>query len=211
MAKIRQYLILFFCLIIHAGTKAQMMDSIANSFSFKPRPVFKFNARNSFIASRTARINGFQLGANFNNTVEVGAGYNWLQSNKYDARPVPQGVEIFELKFQFISAYFDYTFHKSKRWQLSIPLQLGVGKSYFGAIQINPGERHSEDWIVLYEPGMTAEFRPIRFVGIGMGMGYRLMLKNNKAIDQGFTSPIYLLKGLIYLGEIFRTATAPKT
>lgn len=179
-----------------------MFDSIASSLQTQPKPVFRFNARNSFITSQLAQINGFQVGLHYKGGVEIGLGYNWLRGGIKKSFMVDSSTKMLPLKFRFISGYFEYTFYSARYWQLSIPLQFGIGTSFYK----DATTRRNAAPVVLYEPGMVGAFRPFRFVGFGAGIGYRLMLLNNRAIAERFTSPIYMLKIHLYFGEMYRAA-----
>lgn len=196
------------CLFTSPG-KAQLLDSIAYSFQFRPKPAFILNTRNSFITSQAVKIRGVNVGLNFNKTTKVGLGFNWLGTAL--RKPISNLEEPTEatLRFWFIAPYFEYAFYRSDRWEVSIPIHLGFGRS--GYVYEHGGVEHriDEAGIVLYEPSMTAIFKPIRYLGVGVGTGYRLMLRNNKAIEERFTSPTYTLKFQVYFGEIYRAIAKP--
>jgi len=44
----------------------------------------------------------------------------------------------------------------------------------------------------------------LKILGVGIGLGYRIMLKNNRAIDQQFTSPVYALRVRLIFDELYR-------
>jgi hypothetical protein len=91
-----------------------------------------------------------------------------------------------------------------------VPVQIGIGQS-FVRYEIN-GLRTDvrKDNIVLYEPGMNVEYKMFNILGLGGGVGYRIMLKNNKEIDQQFTSPVYVIRIRLIFDEILRQARKHK-
>ena len=54
---------------------------------------------------------------------------------------------------------------------------------------------------------MLIDYKIVRWIGIGSGIGYRLILFKNKNISEHLTSPVFIFKAKIYLGEIVRTFT----
>lgn len=196
-------------LSLSISSQGQLLDSISASFQYKPKPSLQFNTRNAFITSQVVKMRGINLGLNYNQTTKVGIGFNWLGTEitkevyhegedvetKYDAN----------LKFWFISPYFEYAFYRTEKLDVSIPIHLGFGKSNY-TYKTNAGNTVVVDdhAVVLYEPSMLAIYKPIRYLGVGVGIGYRLMLKNNKAIEERFTSPTYTLRLQIFFGQIWR-------
>ncbi|MCW5918764.1 MAG: hypothetical protein KIS71_03175, partial [Bacteroidetes bacterium] len=63
---------------------------------------------------------------------------------------------------------------------------------------------------ILFEPAITGHYKLIRWVGIGFGVGYRVMLKNNKQLKDNLSSPIYILRLKIFVDEIYRTVFPSK-
>ena len=61
--------------------------------------------------------------------------------------------------------------------------------------------------IFSYEPAMLIDFKIIRWFGIGTGVGYRLVYYKSPGVNEEFSSPEYVVKLKIYLGEIVRTIT----
>jgi hypothetical protein len=44
----------------------------------------------------------------------------------------------------------------------------------------------------------------MKVLGVGVGLGYRIMLKNNRGIEQQFTSPVYALRVRLIFDELYR-------
>jgi hypothetical protein len=55
-----------------------------------------------------------------------------------------------------------------------------------------------------YEPAMAVEYRLFKYLGLGVGVGYRLMIVNNEPTNYQFTSPVYLLKVRILFSKIYK-------
>ena len=54
---------------------------------------------------------------------------------------------------------------------------------------------------------MLIDYKIIKWVGIGTGVGYRLILFKNGGIKENFSSPVYVIKLKVYLGAIVRSIT----
>lgn len=192
------------------GQTDGFFEGITGSFQHKPTPDLRFDSRNSFITTRVAKIRGLKAGLDFNKTVKVGIGYNWLSSDMirnrtYLSSTGEQLLADHALKFAYISPYFEYTFFKEKRWEASIPVQLGIGTArYIYTDNLGSDQKTKARGIFLYEPHMTCLYKPIRYAGIGVGTGYRLLLAGNRAMPENFNSPIYVIKFKLMFGEIMQ-------
>jgi hypothetical protein len=51
---------------------------------------------------------------------------------------------------------------------------------------------------------MAFEYKIMKVLGVGVGLGYRIMLKNNRGIEQQFTSPVYALRVRLIFDELYR-------
>ncbi|HET6243229.1 MAG: hypothetical protein H0V01_01565 [Bacteroidetes bacterium] len=189
---------------------AQLFDTIAVSFKYKPRIEFKLDSRNSFITTQRAKIFGVKIGYEYNETVKLGIGYNQLVSTiskeKVIVDEFQNNQKIYaNLKFVFVSPYFEYVFHRNKKWEHTIPLQLGFGNTWY-EYKVN-GRNIRENYrpIILYEPAMTTQYKIMPWFGIGVGLGYRILLLNNNSINENFNSPIYVLKMKVFLGTIVKS------
>ena len=203
------------CLYFATTSSAQLFDSIAASFQYKPKFALKLDTRNSFITQQVARVRGIKVGLNFNNTTQFGIGVNWLASDFSKLRTIRtnEGIKQQEVKLRywFISPYFEYAFYRTRRWDVSVPIQLGFGSSLFH-YENEQGEQVRVDrgGIIVYEPAMTTIYKPVVWAGVGLGIGYRISLLNNKNIGETFNSPTYTVKLNVYFGELYRIL-APKT
>lgn len=184
-------------------------DDFKKSFKSKPQLDVKFDSRFSFIRGVDFRTSGFKIGVSFNRKFKTGLGYNQLiipakstiesEERKFDA----------ELKYIYFSPYFEYVYHSSKRWEFNLSSQIGIGRAHYQ--YFNPttekAVRTRYSNVISYEPAMLIDYKIIRWVGIGTGVGYRLVLYKNNGIEEKITSPVYIVKLKIYLGEIVRTIT----
>src|SRR5688500_579531 len=108
---------------------------IKRSLQKKPRPTVKLDSRNSFIASQRAKIVGIKFGADYDNILRVGIGASFLNSDRFKTYHLLNDelnkidTITAKLNFYYVCGYAEYIFYRDKRWQFSIPLQVGVGNS----------------------------------------------------------------------------------
>ncbi len=211
------YCSLIFCLFFISTNSFSQNNSTENasfeeifktSFHTKPKLDVKFDNRYSFIKSVDVQTIGLKLGLSFNQKFKVGVGINRMLLNVKSQIKEKDKLISAHLKYFYISPYFEYYYYNSKRWAFDLSTQIGFGQAYLQGKTLK-GERliRKKTWILSYEPAMLIDYKIIRWVGIGTGVGYRLIIYKTPGIQQKFSSPEYIFKLKIYLGEIVRTIT----
>ena len=161
----------------------------------KPSPFARIDTRNSFIAQSGVVIRGLQAGLQYGPTLRLGVGYHFLSGKS--ARRLLPGDE--ELHVRYVAPFVEYDFFESGRYRASIPILLGLGE-----IQKRTANGRFSRTIVLYEAMMIGQYKVTPYFDAGIGMGYRLMLLNNRSFGLNLNSPIYSLKMNIYLAEVWK-------
>lgn len=194
---------LFFAFLTVSSSQAQTFENeIKQAISSRPKFEFKFDGRNSFISQSGVRFFGIKAGLQFDRKVSVGLGYNFLWSSLKEDLIKAGQVQSSELVFRYFSPYLDYVFYRDSRWQLSIPVQIGLGESFYRPIEGKQGKRYERGFVASYEPAIAFEYRFLEYFGIGMGVGYRLMLIPNRRVEEQFTSPVYIFKLKVYFERL---------
>lgn len=202
----------FFCIVfflVSFAGKGQFFDSIATSIQHRPKLDVKFDTRHGFISANVAKILGFKFGLDFNKTFKVGMGYNLLFSNINNSLVVLDQNGQFErvngtFDFQYFALYAEYVFYKNDPWEISILAHAGGGFSRYKYTTSNGYEgTTSSKLVVLYEPYMTAQYKFLKYFGVGAGVGYRLAYSPDKFSRIQLTSPIYVFKGKIFLYDLY--------
>ena len=197
---------------------AQVEDSIRIAFHKKPKPIVGFSSKNTFINGFNSPIYTASAGLDFNNTVKISLGVSWLQLSPYvngeDNMPFyldktfsdNSGMHVVhpELQFRHVDLFFEYVYFNSKKWQFSVPLQMGMGGSSYQYIYNGQKIIEDEHTILLYEPTVSGQYKILRWFGVGLDVGYRIMIISNKNIGGKFNSPIYNAGAIIYWGELYR-------
>lgn len=202
---------LFVALVFCPGAEAQVMDTLRASIARKARFTFKLDTRNSFITNRRAEIFGVKLGVEFDRKLRIGGGVHWLTSKLHkrtyltSSAGLPDSVDA-RLSFRYFAYYIEYVFYKTNRWELSIPFQLGLGDSRYRYDYEGNSFVTGRKMVVIYEPGISTQYKVLRWLGAGADVGLRVMVVNNKAIKENFNSPMYAFKVLIWYDELYKMA-----
>lgn len=196
-------LLLFLCLN-KISFSQEFEKEIKNLLQEKPKLEFKLDSRNSFISSSNVRVFGLKVGLIHLNKLSYGIGYNFLQSNiKVLNYKSELGLVDVNLFYRYWSPYIDYVFYEDSKWQLSIPIQLGFGTTFYRS-KTNDNRKLAQEFVMSYEPAITFQYRVLEYFSLGAGIGYRVMLVDNKNIEERFNSPVYLLKFKFYFQDFYK-------
>lgn len=201
--------LIFLPIILSAQRKKTFEEEFEKIFETKPKLDVKLDNRFSFIRDTDVKTVGVKVGLNFNRKFKVGLGINQmlLAAEKSflneDDILVPVDLEYF-----YFSPYVEYVYYESKRWEFSLSAQLGFGgANYSSTDPVGKKIKLVESTVLSYEPAMLIDYKIIRWIGIGTGIGYRFVYYKSPGVNEQFSSPEYVLKLKIYLGEIVRTIT----
>lgn len=175
---------------------------IKQALKTKPKLDFRLDSRNSFINQNGVKVFGFKVGAQFDDKLSFGLGYNFLWSELSKEFNEGGSLANAKLGFYYFSPYVEYVFYEDQKWQLSIPLQVGLGESYYkNTSDIGP-QFYDRQFVASYEPAIAFQYRFLTYFGAGMGVGYRLMIIPNTEIEEQFTSPVYVFKFKVYFEKL---------
>jgi hypothetical protein len=205
---------LFLLLLSITAAKAQpAMDTIQYALQQKPKPFAKLDSRNSFINNSIVNIFGAIAGVNFGKKISFGLGYNQLY---HPPKTFDQDIEYINalgkpyfissgLRFYYISLAMEYSFYQTKHWEISMPLQIGVGRTYYqydlNGIQTKVEKKTS----FVYEPTISVDYKIVKWVGIGADFGYRFFVSKDKKLNSELNSPIVTIGLAIYYSEIYKS------
>jgi len=217
---VRRLIVIFcvfsFCLLQLKAIGQPTLDTIQWCLKQKPHVFGKLDTRNSFIYNSRIKIFGLKVGLSYGKRLYIGIGYNqiypYAKATKNfdkqiyytnDANAVDSAVG--KLQLFYFSAQLEYVYYRNKHWQLSIPLQIGVGQTYY-KYELAEKKRYIEKFTCLiYEPAVSVEYRFVKWIGVGADVGFRFMFTQSKELNQKFNSPTYAFKFLIYYDEIFKS------
>jgi hypothetical protein len=203
-------LLIAFLITAGSAVQAQVFDTIRYSLKQKPRIFFQLDTYNSFVSKEPANTFGFRGGLEYNRRVRFGIGLYNLASDIVKKKLISgvfanDTVLNSKLELNFIPLSAEYIFYNKYPWEISMQAALGFGSSYF--FYFNPqGEkaRVDEKGISLMVMAGGAQYKITRWLGVGSGLGFRIMLKDNSSIDENFNSIIYSLQLRIFPGAIYR-------
>lgn len=196
------------------GGNQNWNNSIGSSEKHKIKPYFQLDSYYSFIGNRSADVIGFKAGIEWNKKWRFAAGYNQIKSDIVESKVLPNSELNYAIndtmRAQLYLSYFpvmaEYVFYDKDAWQLSAPVNLGYGRSYFQYYGLNNEKRRIfEHGVLVSELGINAQYKVIKWFGLGAGVGYRVMLLNNPAIDTKFSSPIFSFRVKLFLGAIYNS------
>ncbi|MCC6541207.1 MAG: hypothetical protein IT225_03195 [Flavobacteriales bacterium] len=192
--------------------RGQLLDSIAGFAQEPPRPILRLDLRGSFVSNHNVRIAGFKLGLEHARRFQYGLGYNFLFTRVERDRLIGGiGAWPTRLHLFHVSAYVDYAFFQRGPWEVRIPVQVGVGR---GSIRYQDpsGQKHVlyRSGLVLYEPGMTVQYRFLTYFGATAGWGFRLVMRTRHSLDERLTAPIYTLGLRIFFDDLYKDFVRPE-
>ncbi len=214
------YAVLLFC-VFNTFTVIAQTDSSQTQNWRKPRFFFQLDRYNSFVSNIGANISGFKTGLEFSKKYRFGIGFYNLKSdiidsislNAQDAANAPNHSDKVKARLNMITIpfCFEYVFFDKDPWQFSLPINLGIGETYFLYFDAEGKEKRLRDApIVDYEVAIVGQYKILKWFGVGAGVGYRLMLLDNPAKEHSFNSPIYTVKLKFFVGEIIKSVFPPK-
>lgn len=205
MQKIKVTLLVFFLSLFGIIAKAQSFEQeLRDAVKTSPKFEYRMDSRHSFINQKGVKTAGIKMGVQFADKLSFGLGYNQLWSPLQNEINV-NGIETkVSLGFSNISPYVEYVFFRDNKWELSIPVQLGFGRSFYKN-ESGLGKKHLRaEFVLSYEPAITVQYRVFKYFGAGLGIGYRFMVISNNQLEEKFTSPVYIFKTTIYFQDILR-------
>jgi hypothetical protein len=204
----RHILFLVVLFIFFFKGNAQLLDSFKVIIKSKSSLDLRIESRYSFIDNSLARMLGVRVGVSYRRKLKLGCGVSWLNSDikNSDYTLSETGILIYTpkyLKLAYFALYADFVFYKTQRWQLSVPLQTGFGASWFQSSYQFSMDKNKKYFLMLYEPGISTQFKIFKFLGLGVDVGYRFAAKNNNSVGSRFSSPTYAFKIMFWADQLF--------
>lgn len=191
MRKCALFLLIFTSFMLNA----QLLDT--SLFNQRPGIFFNFETRNSLLLNDNVKFSGIKLGLRFNKKFRIGISYNWLRSNAYNS--INYFYDNFNdttkgyFKMGYWSIYTKFVYHKTKRWEYSIPLQVGYGSSWLQQQKnIRFKNQIFKRHMLVYEPTVSIQFKILKFLAISSNIGYRFVWHNDKRLLNQLNGPIYV-------------------
>lgn len=189
-------------------------DTLTTS-SFKRSFFFSFDNSRTFIRGQNTVVNGFKTGIDVGKEYRIGLGFYSLAADIVDPITVkreglPDTTRLAQLKFGWLAGTFEFIFLTKNKWQFSIPANIGIGNSYYEYFDESKSVKAKSGTIVLSEVGASGQYKIVKWAGLGFGLGLRNQLVANPQIAQQISSPFYVFKVKLFLGEIYRSVFPKK-
>ena len=169
-----------------------------------------FDARRSFFSGRPVKINGVRLGAELWGIHRFGLAFYGLSRNlvfKDIAVREPDATDTSYLRFDanYAGVFYERVVYATRRWEFALPISFGAGEvraSYTDTTGFY--KPLLEKPFSALTPGVTIRFKPLRWLSIGTGLGYRVVFDTDREIKDAFASIYYKYGVSILFGEIYR-------
>lgn len=197
--------VLMMLLAATGPARAQLLDSIAIFVQEPPRFVARLDARGGFISNRSVRFVGVKAGLEHGQRFQYGIGYSLLFPAEAREVAVDGRYESGTLRIGYVAPYVEYAFFQRGPWEARIPLQIGFGTGSLSYREADGARRTvARTGLILYEPAMTIQYRFLRYLGIGAGWGFRLVVQTRADLGERLTAPVYLFGLRVFLGDLWR-------
>lgn len=193
---------------------AQLLDTLNYSWQQPRKPFFGLDFSKSFGNNFGADVYGYRGGVVQNKRLYYGLGYYRLNTDKVANLNVTDAsgndtVVPGKLKLRFITLNAEYVFFKTRKFQTSVPLNIGFGHSFFQYFkQRSETEKTAKNNTALCTFGIAANYKLVSWAGIGLGTSFATTLGTNKSNNQNFNALTYSFGLKIFLDDL---KTAIKT
>lgn len=198
--------IIVLALALSASLRAQESSISPERTRAAFRVLFNFDFRRTYVNADPVRFYGFRLAAQRDRDV-LGIGFYGL-GDPYvqDGVALPGlGQRTVRTDFDFTAVSYERLLVNSKRWQIGIPVSVGLGnyrRGYLGdddrLVPLSTNE------LVPLEASLHVDYNILWWVFIGVGGGYRHVLAADPAATRTLSDWTYYLKAGLRLGEVVK-------
>jgi len=203
--------VLFLCLIACGfNTRAQMMDSIAACFHYKPKFYIDLYSYNSVVNRQAALFTDLLLGVSFHKKIYLSAGFSGLSSNVVSEKTITDDSGSYTTNAKLNMGLFivstEYVFSRKYPWTFSvIPFKFGIGNAFYQYVDRQTKTITNLDTkkVILYQPQVTASYNVLKWIGFGASAGYRITIHSPLIIRKDLDSFTYSLGVKLFLDAIY--------
>ena len=201
-----------------------VLDSNGQSPSKKEDDKFKFygtlDFRNSYKDDGFFGMYGIKIGVG-NKKLRFGGCYHIYHKNLLSIRSSdnffgPVTVGHFQTKHHVASVFTEIIVHQTPRWELILPIHLGIGKMSLDADKAETNHLHVRghdfefrqrtEWVESAVVSMKANYRIVKWVGLTTGFGYNYSFSDSKIIRSNFSYLFYSFGVKLFFNEIGKLA-----
>ncbi|QYS87156.1 hypothetical protein JJC03_04180 [Flavobacterium oreochromis] len=162
---------------------------------------------NRFSSLRGTQISilGAKIGFQYKNKLRFGLGTSFILSPveiTYINKKT-HTINDNKVSFWYGSLFLDWIFYKNHKWQCFVTEQIGFGKPSFVREVNEDIVRDTNIPLYVNEISGQANYKVLKWLGVGVGFGYRNILNSKAALKTTFDAPIYIGKIIVYPENIF--------
>jgi len=174
----------------------KVVDSVQVKCPTRPKLVIETDQRFScFTDSRSRQGNlravnvwGARIGLLFPNNVKTGVGFYYATQLLTQSAMIPDIPMALHRRMVAGTLYLEPYWIRRKLWELSTPVEAGLGRAvYQGADPATQRSQTQRGWFVPFGAGLSVSLkfpelrglRPLRWFGLNLLSGYRLILKRD--------------------------------
>lgn len=172
------------------------------------RVVVLYDSRYSILNHHFCTINGLKAGIEFKNRFRMGGAIYFLstgiptrQASPAEADPNTEST----LRFRYLAGYGEYVLLETPRWELSAALQFGLGSASLNYRDMDGIDRRTTpEFLGVTEPSVLAQFKILRWAGVGAGAGWRQPVFVPGPIQRELNGPVFYVRAKLFLGDFVR-------
>ena len=145
------------------------------------RPQVKLDNRVTFFQKQGLAINGFDIGVLLSEKLRLTLGYYNMHDRLRAFDYTTEGAEFGRfVRLNYGSLNTELIYSDKRFVSLGMPLEIGAGKNRFEDRNVTSGQTLSvqSGALLFVNFGMSATFKPMRFLGLKAIVGYRKMVFN---------------------------------
>lgn len=174
----------------------------------RPRLVALYDSRYSLLNGQLYTVNGLRAGIELRSRLRMGGAVYFLSNasptrhaNPADADPTTTS----NVRFNYFAGYAEYVLLETPRWEVSATTQLGLGKAQVRyTARGGRSSNTSPDLIGIIEPSLLVQYRILRWVGVGAGVGWRQPVFVSAVIRDELNGPVFHLRGKLFLNDLIK-------
>lgn len=145
------------------------------------RPQFRLDNRNLLFKGQALNVSGVDAGVLLKNKLRITLGYYSLSNAlNYYEKVINDETYQRQLKLQYGSLNTEIIYRNMRYLSLGMPLEFGLGTNSLTYQNRDNGSIYSREsgFVFLSDFGLSATFKPIRWIGLKGIVGYRKTLFN---------------------------------
>ena len=177
----------------------------------KAKYILGLDSRFSVVEKNSTNFYGLRTGVEINGRLRTGLGFYITNKPVHATNQIwnkhPDQLFASATRFYYFAFFAEYVALRKKHFEIALPNYIGYGwaneKFYAIPSADYMGKQRERLWLL--EVSMLVTYRACRWVGIGVGFGYRGILNKNPLLKASYNGPITLFRLKCYLIEFYRT------